>query len=642
MTGVGRVTVLGGGPAGLAAALRLSHLGLGERITVVEQRAGADPAGWGISLNEPALAALDEVDEVAGARVRESLHGWDTVSLRREREEITAAGSALAAITRDTFLRVLRERCRQRGVRLVQGTRVGAEEARRSVEECDLVVGADGAHSQLRAAFADEFGATVSTGGNRFVWLAAESERLSAAMLFRETPHGVVFAYSYPFAPGRFTFIVECGEEMWRRSGLSSMTTDRSLEFLRDVFADDLGADGRLRAGTTGWARFPTVRAERWSAAGGRAVLVGDAAHTAHFSVGMGTRLAVEDAVELGSCLREHRDRATALRAYQEARRGPVAEGQARAGESQSWFEQFQRYYRFPVEQLSFSWRVRQRTTTFDRLRRMDPAFTARVCRALGGDGSTVEPLAVPFSLPAGDGRSPVRRLPHRLVSVRDAELALAAPAWGLDPERTDGPDLDGDAPELETGLVLAPPGGERHGVTALPAGPEAVVEVDVRPALLGEGGATEDAGAAGAAGAVLEAASGTAGPVVLRAGAVRRGVGELRGLLAALGEKDVHPLVHLVSDDRSGGLEPALELSDFLRNEVGCPTVVTGAWSRDAANTAVGAGRVDLIGVATAPEHQDVTPDGPAHGSEAAARAGTRRRGAPTDASVGGVGEDG
>ncbi|GCB47956.1 FAD-dependent monooxygenase [Streptomyces sp. NL15-2K] len=640
MSTLDRVTVLGGGPAGLATALRLRNLRLAEEITVLDKQHPTASAGWGISLDDAALAVLDGIDPMAGARVRTAMHGWDTVSLCRGDEEVTASGSRLAAVTRDVFLRVLRQRCQDVGVRLEHAA-ADPEAAREQVRSADLVVGADGVNSQVRTAFAEDFRPRVALGANHYVWLAAESDRLRPCVLLRTTPYGTMFASVYPFAPGRFTFIVECGGPVWERSGLARKSADESLAVLRSVFAEDLG-DGRLLAGTAGWSRFATVHNDRWHTAGAKAVLVGDAAHTAHFSVGLGTRLAVEDAAELGSCLARHDDRETALRAYEAARRVPVEEGQARAAESQAWFERCERYRHFPISQLAFSWRARQPTTTFARLRGMDPAFTERVCRALGGGPPTDggEPVSVPFDFPAvrpGTSCSPCR-VPSRTVHVLDDELARDPRLLG-----EPGP----QEPAFPAGLVLA---GRAllDGVAAL-AGLDTrtarPVEVDLRPLLRRLSAAAGNTATAvdRASAAVAAASRRTGSPVILRleAEAVDAGRSTLAGRLVldfvrAVADRGARAAVHLVpgpgergtgdADGPGEALRLGLGASDLLRNEYRCPTVVTGPWTRDAANTAIGAGRVDLVGVLRRPGDGAGAPGGVADAAGTPAARDMRR----------------
>lgn len=626
---LGKVVVIGGGPAGLAAALQFRQLGLTRQIRVIEQRPADVPGGgWGISLDSTAVATLAEMDPVAARRVQTALYPWDTVVLRRDREEVAAAGTPLGAITRDEFLGILRDRCRERDIQLSYGDAADAQAIRAYAAEADLLVGADGRHSGVRAASEDAFGSSVSLGANHFIWLAAESGQRYSSMVFRSTPHGVVFAYVYPFAPGTCTFIAECSERVWRGSKLAKMSPADSVEFVRQVFGEDLGS-GSLLATDARWSRFGTVRNEHWFH--GNVVLIGDAAHTAHFSVGLGTRLALEDVAELARCLSSKAELSAALAEYQRARQPLVAEGQRRAAESQSWFERFERYYQFPVDQLAFSWRARQHTTTFDRLRRMDPGFTARVCRILG-DGGAGEPLTTPCAI-ATDV------YPGRVAAVHDDHLmrnaALIPP--GTDPgepipaaltfTRVPARPETGGRPAQEAGKAdgfRTVTVGLRdvrlrstlHALTVsgirrveldlawrMPAGPDAMSWAQREARRIK---ATLSSAAAALGGAVImrvRARFGDADRELLRAAALAVTTAECAA-------------IHLVpvgrDDDVAGAFGRALDISDVLRNELGWLTIVSGPWRRDAANTAIAAGRLDMVGLVCDPR-----AGGPLFGSE-------------------------
>ena len=349
------VTVVGGGPAGLYFALLARRLAPAWAITVLERDGPDDTFGWGIVLSARTVEMLREHDGPIHAAIAAAAERWDSVDTVHRGQRVSVRGNGFCGIERLALLRILRARCREVGVDLRFRAPVTdpAELAR-----ADLLVGADGAGSAVRQAWSHFFQPSVELRQNRYAWLGTTAGFDGLTMIFRESPAGLFIAHAYRFSPTHGTFIVECPPETWTRAGLDRMGGDEACEYLAGIFAEDL--DGRPLAarGALRWQNFPLVRNRRWTH--DHVALVGDAAHTAHFSIGSGTKLALEDAAALARALAAERDVPRALAAYAAARKPVVDRFQAAAYRSLTWLEGVEQY--LPLEPVPFTYRLMTRS----------------------------------------------------------------------------------------------------------------------------------------------------------------------------------------------------------------------------------------------------------------------------------------
>ncbi|MFD5491673.1 bifunctional salicylyl-CoA 5-hydroxylase/oxidoreductase [Streptomyces sp. NPDC127091] len=413
-TGVRKVAVIGGGPGGLYAAALLKRLDPAREVTVWERNAPDDTFGFGVVLSDETLGGIEHADPVVHAALRADFVRWDDIDIVHRGVRHTSGGHGFAALGRRRLLEILHERCRSLGVDL--RFRAEAPDPAHLARTYDLVVAADGVHSGTRAAFADVFRPRITEHRCRYIWLAADLAFDAFRFEIAETPHGVMQLHGYPFSADASTVIVEMREEVWRAAGFGELDEEQSVERCAKIFADALG--GRpLRSNRSTWTTFRTVVNVRWSH--GNVVLLGDAAHTAHFSIGSGTKLAVEDALALAACLREHPTLQAALRAYETERRPVVTSTQRAARASLEWFEDLELYLAEPPRQFAFNLLTRSRRVTHDNLRLRDARFTGAVEREFGCPPGT-PPMFTPLRLRELTLRNRVVVSPMDMYSATD------------------------------------------------------------------------------------------------------------------------------------------------------------------------------------------------------------------------------
>ena len=382
-----KVNVVGGGPGGLFAALLLKKDDPSRAVEVFERNRPDDTFGFGVVFSDATLQEVADADRATHRAIEERFHHWDDIHVHYQGRRLESTGHGFAGLSRRQLLLLLHRRCREVGVALHFETDVGDLDP---YLDADLLIGADGLNSTVRERFADDFEPAVDLRPNRFVWLGTTRPFPAFTFHFREDEHGLwrVHAYQYD-ASGRSTFIVEATDETWRRAGMDRAGEEETVCFLSRLFAEEL--DGHpLICNRSSWRRFPTVVNARWSA--GNVVLIGDAAHTAHFSVGSGTRLAMLDGIALAEALRGcgspgggsrggQPPLPGALDAYEAERRRPVESLQRAARASLQWFEDTERYFRLAPLQFAFSLLTRSLRISHENLRERDPAFVEEVDR---------------------------------------------------------------------------------------------------------------------------------------------------------------------------------------------------------------------------------------------------------------------
>ncbi|MEV7672905.1 bifunctional salicylyl-CoA 5-hydroxylase/oxidoreductase [Streptomyces sp. NPDC088752] len=388
-----RIAVVGGGPGGLYAAALLKRRDPRREVTVWERNAPTDTFGFGVVLSDETLGGIRDADPVVYAALDRELVRWEDIDVVHRGRRTTSTGHAFAALGRRRLLEILHARCADLGVRL--RFRAEAPPAAELAAGNDLVVAADGVHSRTRQAYAAHFRPRITTHRCRYIWLAADFALDAFRFETAETGHGVLQLHAYPYESGSSTVIVEAREEVWRAAGLHVLDEAGSAARCAELFAGTLGGR-RLRANNSAWTAFRTVVNDRWSY--GNTVLIGDAAHTAHFSIGSGTKLAVEDALALADNLDAHRTTDEALAAYEAARRPAVASTQRAAAASLHWFEELADRVDRPPRRFAFDLLTRSRRVTHANLRLRDPAFTATVEDDFGCPPGT-PPMFTPFRL---------------------------------------------------------------------------------------------------------------------------------------------------------------------------------------------------------------------------------------------------
>ncbi|MER7484398.1 bifunctional salicylyl-CoA 5-hydroxylase/oxidoreductase [Streptomyces sp. NPDC126497] len=388
-----RIAVVGGGPGGLYTAALLKRLDPGREITLWERNVPDRTFGFGVVLSDETLGGIEHADPEVHAALQRDFVRWDDIDVVHRGVRHTCGGHGFAALGRHRLLEILHERCRSLGVDL--RFRTEAPDPARLAETYDLVVAADGVHSTTREAFAHVFRPRITAHRCRYIWLAADFAFDAFRFETAETEHGVMQLHGYPYSTDASTVIVEMREEVWRAAGFDGMDAGESVGRCAKTFADALG--GRpLKSDDSAWTTFRTVVNERWSH--GTVVLLGDAAHTAHFSIGSGTKLAVEDALALAACLEEHPSPEAALAAYEAERRPVVASAQRAARASLEWFEQLHLYLDEPPRRFAFNLLTRSRRVTHDNLRLRDARFTGAVEREFGCPPGT-PPMFTPFRM---------------------------------------------------------------------------------------------------------------------------------------------------------------------------------------------------------------------------------------------------
>ena len=382
-----RIAVIGGGPGGLYLAALTKQLGPRHEITVWERNAADDTFGFGVVFSDETLGGIEHADPSIHQQMEREFARWDDVDVHYRGEMITSGGHGFAALPRKRLLEILQERCRELGV--VIHFRTEAPDVDQLARSYDLVIASDGLNSAVRTRYADVFRPTLDVRACRYMWLGTNKVFDAFKFDVIDTPYGVMQLHGYPYDTTGSTFIVEMHDSVWQAAGFDAFadraflpgeSDEKSIERVRELFADALDNHDVL-ANNSRWISFTTISNETWRHS--NVVLLGDAAHTAHFSIGSGTKLAMEDALALAACLHEHdveRDGLEgALAAYEAERRPVVLSTQRAAQASLEWFEHLGQYTHQEPMQFAFNIMTRSRRVTYDNLRVRDPEFVDRV-----------------------------------------------------------------------------------------------------------------------------------------------------------------------------------------------------------------------------------------------------------------------
>ena len=414
------VQVLGAGPAGLYAAVLLKKTHPDWSITVTERNPRGATYGWGVVFSDRTLTSLREADYPTYTRITDSFVLWEAIDILFDDAALRCDGHAFAGIGRRLLLTILQERCAELGVEMAFDTEV---EDALALDAPDVLIAADGANSRTRQDHAEWFGPRASAGEARYIWFGTDKVYDAFTFIFRNTEHGLFQVHAYPFDARTSTFIVECRAETLRNAGLEGASEQQSLAFCQALFADHLGP-ARLYSNRSQWLTFMTLHCRHWSH--DNLVILGDAAHTAHFSIGSGTKLALEDAIALSNALDvatlAAADVPSALRQYELGRRPRVEATQRAASESQRYFEHVGRYANVAPPQFAFHLLTRSGRITYDNLAQRDPHFVARVSRwfeAQPRNGAEPLLLAPPPAFTPLQLRD--LTLPNRLAAVTSA-----------------------------------------------------------------------------------------------------------------------------------------------------------------------------------------------------------------------------
>lgn len=398
-----RIACIGGGPAGLLFAISMKLRDPRHDLVVFERNDPGDTFGWGVVFSDQTMENLRANDPVSADAIEAGFAHWDDIDVHIRGETITSSGHGFIGIGRKRLLNILQGRARQLGVRLEFRSEI--EPAPELFGAYDLVLASDGANSKLRKAFEPDFGVDIDVRPNKYIWLGADKAFEAFTFAFEETAHGWIWAHAYKFEPNASTFIVECSEPTWRSFGFDKMSQEETCHASERLFAKYL--DGaRLDTNAkhlrgSAWLNFPRIVCKRWHR--GNLILMGDAAHTAHFSIGSGTKLAFEDAIKLADVLHGGKPLAEALAEYHAERQVEVLKLQNAARNSTEWFENVDRYATLAPLQFAYSLLTRSQRVSHENLRLRDARFLHRVeewfARQDRGPSPAPPPMFVPLRL---------------------------------------------------------------------------------------------------------------------------------------------------------------------------------------------------------------------------------------------------
>ena len=402
-----RVACMGGGPAGLYFAISMKLRDPATQVDVFERNREGETFGWGVVFSDQTVYNLMANDPVSGEVIRSEFAHWDDIEVWVEGERTRSSGHGFIGIGRKRLLAILTERARALGVGLHFANEFGPDLA--DYADYDLVIAADGVNSRFRDAYAPHFGVDIQVRANKFTWLGTTKTFDAFTFAFEKLPEGWIWAHAYRFEDGLSTFIVECSEATWDALGFAAMDQDQVCRTCERIFARHLDGHALLSnakhlVGSAAWLNFRRVLCDRW--AYDKLILLGDAAHTAHFSIGSGTKLALEDAIKLAEVLnRPALSRADALEEYQAERTVEVLKIQNSARNSTEWFETLDRYLKFEPLQFAYSLLTRSQRIGHENLRARDAKWLEDVERWFFTKSTgrhtnrAIPPMFAPFAL---------------------------------------------------------------------------------------------------------------------------------------------------------------------------------------------------------------------------------------------------
>jgi anthraniloyl-CoA monooxygenase len=394
-----KLACIGGGPAGLYLGILVKRAAPEHEVVVYERNRPAETFGFGVVFSDATLGHLAAADPETHAQIASRFARWDDIEIHVKGEVLRSTGHGFCGLERKALLQILQARARELGVEVVYEHEVRAL----ADVSADLIVASDGVASWVRDALATELQPSVDVRPNKFTWLGCTVPYRAFTFLFQDTPYGMFRVHAYRYHEHGSTFIVECREPTWRAAGLADADEDRTLAIVGDIFKDHLGGHTLIKNRSI-WRNFPTVRCAKWSAHapnGTPVVLLGDAAHTAHFSIGSGTKLAMEDSIVLRDELLAHRDLASALAGYEAKRRPEVEALQAAAQASLEWFEGTERYAKMAPAQFTYSLMTRSLRVSHASVAKRDPHLARGVEQLLAAKvGVTRDPPLPPTALP--------------------------------------------------------------------------------------------------------------------------------------------------------------------------------------------------------------------------------------------------
>ena len=632
-----KIACIGGGPAGLYLGILVKRSAPEHDVVVYERNRPDDTFGFGVVFSDATLGHLASADPETHAQITQRFARWDDIEIHVGGEVLRSTGHGFCGLERKTLLQILQARAQALGVRVEFEHEIKALDQ----VKADVIVACDGVASWVRDALAAELEPSVDVRPNKFVWLGCTVPYQAFTFIFKQTKFGLFRVHAYRYQATGSTFIVECREDTWHAAGLDEADEDGTLAILGDIFAEELGGNALIKNRSI-WRSFPTVRCRQWHA--GNVVLIGDAAHTAHFSIGSGTKLAMEDAIVLRDELLATRDVSAALAAYQAKRKPEVESLQAAAQASLEWFEGTERYMAMAPVQLTYSLMTRSLRVSHASVAKRDPHLAQGVEQLLA-EASGVEERCAPTALPFALGD---RRTANRLVLVHVAATARSPR------ERVQrvGDGVAGDD-ELASLEAAADSGAGTIVTPAIPitVGPSPRINTEEQAAawkrvvnyvhgkhvLVVARLLTTGAVVGALEGAVERAVSAGFDLLLLDPGADEAAIEHLPAMVAAARAKwrtggwiaaAVHDRAHahvavvghaaqLVraganvlwvtssgDETMAGARLPAAPLADRLRNELRIATAVDGADAQLAdLDAAIGAGRADLVVVERLPQ---------------------------------------